>query len=245
MDHILITGATGGIGQAVVRSLAEQEAKLCLSGRNEAKLQELISSLPGEGHYVLPLHLENPESLEGPLKNAVKAHGRFTGFVHAAGVGDVRPIRLTKTDFVNRVMKINFSSYLEIVRVLSSKQCKGDYLNIVGVSAIGALIGNSTKTAYCASKAAMNAATRCLAKELAPKNIRINTVAPGATQSDMLSDILNLPGGDVALAKITERQFLGVCSPYDIAQGILFLLNLSSKMITGHCLPIDGGKLIN
>lgn len=245
MDHILITGATGGIGQAVVRCLAEQNAKLCLSGRNETKLKDLISSLPSEGHYVLPLNLENPESLEGPLKDAVKSNGRFTGFVHAAGVGEVRPVRLTKTDFVNRVMNINFMSYLEIVRVLSSKQCKGEYLNIVGVSAIGALIGNSTKTAYCASKAAMNAATRCLAKELAPKNIRINTVAPGATQTDMMSDILNLPGGDKALAKITERQFLGICEPEDIAQGVSFLLNSQSRMISGHCLPVDGGKLIN
>src|SRR5690606_37809869 len=120
---------------------------------------------------------------------------------------------------------------------------RGEALRIVGVSATGSFLGNSTKTAYCASKAAMDAAVRCLAKELAPKDVRINTVAPGATRSKMMDDVLNLPGGAQALQKITERQFLGVCEPEDIADGIIFLLSESSRMISGMCLPIDGGKL--
>lgn len=240
----LISGANGAIGRAVAKALDKNGARLILLGRSTASLREFTETdLKTSGHTAVSIDLEDVNSIESEIKDAVLLAGKIDGFVHAAGLGDVRPLKMTTPSFLTKILNVNFVSFIEIIRVISSPKLRGDALRIVGVSATGSFLGNSTKTAYCASKAAMDAAVRCLAKELAAKNVRINTVAPGATRSQMMDDLLNLPGGDEALRKITERQFLGVCEPADIAEGILFLLSDSSRMISGTCLPIDGGKL--
>jgi len=240
----LITGANGAIGRAVAKALDFHGARLILVGRSSASLLDFIKTdLKTSGHTAISLDLEDVNSIENEIKDAVLLAGKIDGFIHAAGLGDVRPLKMTTPSFLTKVFNVNFVSFIEIIRVISSPRLRGEALRIVGVSATGSFLGNSTKTAYCASKAAMDAAVRCLAKELAPKDVRINTVAPGATYSKMMDDVLNLPGGSEALKKITERQFLGVCKPEDIADAILFLLSDQSRMISGSCLPVDGGKL--
>lgn len=240
----LITGASGAIGGATAKALDERGAKLILVGRNIENLNLFIKTeLIQSYHVAVEMDLEAVDLIADKIKSLATSYGKFDGFVHAAGLGDVRPLKMTKPSFLLKILNVNFISFIEIIRAMSLPKARNEALRIVGVSATGAFLGNSTKTAYCASKAAMNASVRCLAKELATKNVRINTVAPGATYSKMMDDILDLPGGEEALNKITERQFLGVCKPEDISDGILFLLSEESRMITGTCLPIDGGKL--
>lgn len=240
----LITGASGSIGSAVAKALDKRGARLILVARNSGKLKFFIDSeLTQDRHIAIEMDLESVGLIADKINQLAQEHGRIDGLVHAAGLGDVRPLKMTTPAFLSKVLNVNFISFIEIIRAISSSKIRGESLRIVGVSATGAFLGNATKTAYCASKAAMNAAVRCLAKELANKDVRINTVAPGATYSKMMDEVLNLPGGAEALEKITERQFLGVCKPEDIADGILFLLSDESRMISGTCLPIDGGKL--
>ena len=151
---------------------------------------------------------------------------------------------MSKYDFMLKVMNINFFSFIEIVRSLSAK---GRYnpigMNVVGISALGAYLGNSTKTAYCASKGAMNAAVRCMAKELASKNIRVNTVAPGVTDTPMARAAEDYGADSIEHKMILARQYMGVCQPLDIANTIAFLMSDMSRMITGSCIAVDGGKL--
>ncbi|MEN9304698.1 MAG: Short-chain reductase protein NovJ [Bacteroidota bacterium] len=240
----LITGVTGAIGGAIARKLDSLGATLILTGRDTKKVEIFIDKeLTQSNHIVLKLDLEDIDSISKSIDDLLFHDIRIDGFVHASGVGEVRPLKMTTPKFIYKVMNINFTSFIEIIRCIVNSKFKNKKISIVGISAIGAFQGNSTKTAYCASKAAMNAAVRCLAIELGDKGIRINTVAPGATQSKMMDDILSLPGGEQTLDKIKERQFLGVCSPNDIADAIHFLLSDSSKMITGTCLAVDGGKL--
>lgn len=240
----LITGASGAIGGAVAKALDKRGAKLILVARNVENLNLFIKTeLVYSHHVAIEMDLEAIDFIEDKIKSLAESYGKFDGFVHAAGLGDVRPLKMTKPSFLLKILNVNFISFIEIIRAINSPKVRNEALRIVGVSATGAFLGNATKTAYCASKAAMNASVRCLAKELANKNVRINTVAPGATYSKMMDDVLNLPGGEEALGKITERQFLGICKPEDIADGVLFLLSEESRMISGTCLPIDGGKL--
>jgi NAD(P)-dependent dehydrogenase (short-subunit alcohol dehydrogenase family) len=240
----LITGATGAIGGAIARKLDSLEARLILAGRDIEKIQCFVDhELIFKNHIVLNLDLENVGMITDAIKLLTVHSIKIDGLIYAAGIGEVRPLKMTTTKFMEKVFNVNFMSFIELVRLINTPKFRNETLNIVGVSAIGAYQGNATKTAYSASKAAMNAATRCLAVELAEKGVRINTVAPGATYSKMMDEILNLPGGASTLNKIKERQFLGVCSPDDIAEGIFFLLSDASRMITGSCLPIDGGKL--
>jgi len=244
--RFLITGATGSIGGAIAKELALKGANLVLGVRDVKKIEPFLrDELVGIGHYAIELDLNNLDSISEVINSSVRSFGRYAGFVHAAGNGEVRPIKLTSPSFMAKVMNVNFFSFIEIIRSIIEKNAREEDLRIVGISATGAFLGNSTKTAYCASKAAMNSAVRCLAKELANKKVRINTVAPGATRSNMMEDLKNIPGGQETLNKILERQFLGICEPKDIADAVIFLLSDEAKMISGTCLPVDGGRLIS
>ena len=116
-------------------------------------------------------------------------------------------------------------------------------MSIVGISSVAAILGNPAQTAYAASKAAMNGATRCMAKELSNKGIRVNTIAPGTTDTPMFRRAEAAYGDSEVFTSRIDRQYLGLCQPIDIANSVAFLLSDMSKMISGSCLGVDGGKL--
>lgn len=239
---IVLAGA-GGIGAATAELLASLGARMILLDVVEEKLKEVLASLSGDGHAYYVCDFSAVESIEPLLTQMIQAQGPVDGYVHTTGIGAVRPLKMSKYDFMLRVMNINFFSFVEVVRCLTKKGAYNPGMNIVGISAVGAFIGNSTKTAYCASKSAMNSAVRCLAKELAPKGIRLNTIAPGATDTPMAKEAADYRDGTDEQKINAMRQYLGTCQPANIADGVAFLLSDMSRMITGVCLPIDGGKL--
>lgn len=239
---IVLAGA-GGIGAATAELLASLGARMILLDVVEEKLKEVLASLPGEGHVYYVCDFSAVESIEPLLAQMIQEQGPVDGYVHTTGIGAVRPLKMSKYDFMLRVMNINFFSFVEVVRCLTKKGAYNPGMNIVGISAVGAYIGNATKTAYCASKSAMNGAVRCMAKELSPKGIRINTVAPGATDTPMAREAADYRDGTEEQRINTLRQYLGTCQPQDIADAIAFLLSDMSRRITGTCLPVDGGKL--
>lgn len=241
--QFLITGASTGIGKETAILLSNYGAKIILLSLFENELKDALTALNGVGHCYYEFDLNNVERIDPLIKEISERHGPFDGFVHCAGIGEVRPLNLSKYAFMLRVMNINFFSFVEISRCLTKKNSYNIGMNIVGVSAIGAFLGNSTKTAYCASKAAMNSATRCMAKELSSKGIRVNTVAPGVTRTSMLEKFEVVKIDSEEAHSITQRQYLGICEPVDIANAITFLLSDMSRMITGSCITVDGGKL--
>lgn len=239
----VITGA-GGIGAETAKLLNSYGANIILLDISEDNLQKTLSTLTVGTNKTYTCDFSDIESIEPVIKKIVEENGLIDGFVHCVGIGAVRPLKMTKYDFMLKVMNINFFSFVEIMRCLSNKgRYNPDGMNVVGISALGAYLGNSTKTAYCASKGAMNAAVRCMAKELAPKNIRVNTVAPGVTDTPMARAAEEYGSDSEEHRMILARQYLGVCQPLDIANAIAFLMSDMSKMITGTCLPVDGGKL--
>lgn len=240
---IVLAGA-GGIGSQTAELLASLGARMILLDVEEDKMKEALVRIPGLGHQYYVCDFSAIDSIEPVVSQLVRDNGPVDGYVHCTGIGSVRPLKMTKYDFMLKVMNINFFSFVEIVRCLSNKgRYNPDGMKVVGISALGAYLGNSTKTAYCASKGAMNAAVRCMAKELAPKNIRVNTVAPGVTDTPMARAAEDYSSGSEEHKMILARQYLGVCHPNDIANAIAFLMSDMSKMITGICLPVDGGKL--
>lgn len=239
---IVLAGA-GGIGAATAELLASLGARMILLDVVEEKLKETVARLPGDGHAYYVCDFSTVESIEPLMAQMIQEQGPVDGYVHTTGIGAVRPLKMSKYDFMLRVMNINFFSFVEVVRCLTKKAANNPGMNIVGISAVGAFIGNSTKTAYCASKSAMNSAVRCLAKELAPKGIRLNTVAPGATDTPMAREAADYRDGTEEQRVNALRQYLGTCQPADIADSVAFLLSDMSRMITGICLPVDGGKL--
>lgn len=242
--HILITGGASGIGRQTAITLSELGAKVAVIDLQEEGLRETLSLLKGEGHSIHTADLSDIDSLEPLIVDIVKETGAFDGYVQCAGIVKNLPIINYKFERLHKIMLVNFYSYFEIVRILSKKGRYNEGMSIVGISSVAATQGASAQAAYGASKAAMNGAMRCLAKELGEKGIRLNTVLPAATETAMYTEYMALK----AQMKETEmkvaanpRQYLGMNAPSDVANAIIFLLSPASRKITGVQLPVDGG----
>lgn len=242
-NKILVTGAAGGMGQAVCSLLAAHGAQVILLDRNEEQLDSARQQLEGVGHSSYVCDLAQIESIEGLIGQINQEQGAVDGFVHCAGIANVRPLKLSKYSYMVDVMNVNFFSFVEIVRCITKRKAFNPGLSIVGICSIGAFYGAPTKTAYSSSKAAMYAAVKCMAVELAEKGVRANVVAPGSTRTSMMAQAEEYSAGTDSYKQKLSRQYLGICEPEDIANSIAFLLSDKARMITGTCLTVDGGKM--
>lgn len=239
---IVVTGASQGIGRDTAIMLSKLGAQIVLIARNEVNLQETMAMLAGENHRYYVLDIKNLDAIEACVKSIVSDIGKIDGLVYGAGVGLNRPLQLFKPSAVNNIMDINFNGFIEFVRCCTNKRNFNAGMRIVGISSSAAFRGSKAQTVYSASKAAMDGAVRCLARELAEKDICINTVAPAMIHTHMYDTYLAKYGADSDTNKrLLERQYLGIGKTQDVAAAIAFLISPAARFITGICLPVDGG----
>ncbi len=241
--HVIVTGASQGIGRATASHISRLGSKISMISRNEEKLHETHNKLEGKGHKSYPFDLKNIIGIEDLIKRIVLEQGPLSGLVHCAGIAAMRPLPMTKIDFLHDMMSINFYSYVELARSASKKGNFTEGASFIGMSSIASLAGDKSKTAYCASKAAMDAATKCMAKELAPKKIRVNTVVAGFIRTELLDQYVDYTGAEVLEKNVLERQFMGLGEAKDVANAVAYLLSDAAKFITGTGLIVDGGYL--
>ncbi len=240
---VLVCGASSGIGRQTAITLSELGARVVLVARREDKLAEALGMLSGEGHLYRVFDLSETDEIEGFIKQLTGDVGALDGVVYCAGISATRPLKMLKPAALKEVMNINFEAFVETVRCSAKKRAFNEGMSIVGISSISSTVGSLGKTAYCASKAAMDAAVRCMAKELAPSKIRVNTVCPGIIETELFEQFKS-NAGDSRDAQIKlERQYLGVGQPGDVASTVAFLLSDASRMITGASIGVDGGML--
>lgn len=238
--RILITGASTGIGRETAILLNKLGANLMLMDIDENGLKELTESLEGKENKYFHYDLSELDGIEQKVKEIV-SYGPIDGFVHCVGIRSRRPISMITPNVLNKVMQVNFGSFVELVRCITKRKNFNAGLSIVGISSVASQRGGTSVTAYAASKAAMDSAVRCLAKELASKNVRLNTVVPAQINTPAYAEYLKILGGDNDPA--LSRQYLGLGEPIDVANVIAFLLSDASKFITGSAIPVDGGFL--
>ncbi len=240
---ILITGASSGMGAETARLCSQLGGKVILVARREEKLMEVMETLEGGGHKYYSFDLGKVDEIEEFMKVVVAETGPLDGFVHSAGISSTRPLKTIKPNILREVMEINFNSFVEITRCITKRKCFNPGLSIVGISSISSTLGNQTKTAYCASKAAMDAVVRCIAKELASNGVRANTVCPGMIDTAIYEKFKENAGDSYDAKMRMDRQYLGLGRPIDVANMIAFLLSDASRMITGSNIGVDGGML--
>ncbi len=244
--RILIIGASSGIGRQTAITLSELGAKLSLVARNEQKLIDTLECLSGSDHDYFVSDISEIDSIESLIKRCVNQNGPFDGMVYSAGISGDTPLKISKPEKVKSVFDVNYFGFFEIVRQITKKGNFNPGMRIVGISSVASLKGNKARSIYSSSKAAMDAAVRCMAKELAEKNICINTIAPGMTATGMYDEYIENYGKDSdANISLMNRQYLGVIQPIDIANAVAFLLSPAARMITGITLPVDGGLTTN
>lgn len=229
--NIIITGASSGIGKALCNVLSSYGANVIMIARNAEKLNNIAQSIGREKCWAYPFDLKNTGEIEGIVKQIVAERGKLDGFVHCAGVGPTRPLNLTGFDFLHDVMLINFYAFVEMARVYAKKK-NNNGGSIVAISSIAGLKGDSAKTAYCASKAAVDGAVRSLAVELRAKGIRVNAVQPGWVRTEMYEEYIKA-GGEDAQHRFDANPKNTIVEPEEVAETIAFLLSDKASVLSG------------
>lgn len=230
---ILVTGASGGIGAATVRRLIEEDAKVIASGRDQEKLDTLASET---GCETLAFDLTSEEAVRTALAGV-----ELYGVVNCGGWGgEIATPMDTDMAVFDKVIDINARGTLVVTKYASQSMVEaGKGGSIVNVSSQASLVGLAGHISYASSKGAVDAMTRVSALELGKHNIRVNAVNPTVVMTPMSEwywgreDI----GGPVLNAMPLHRW----ATEDDCARPIVFLLSDAASMISGTCLPIDGG----
>ncbi len=237
---ILVTGASSGIGEAVTRKLAENGMKVIPVARNGEKLRRICEETAAARYYTQDL--TRIDEIGTLTETIVSENGKLDGMVHCAGESSAVPLRNLKYEDLHRLMLINFYAFVELAKNVSlKKNFNSDGGSIIGISSIAGTRGHKGKVAYSSSKAAMDSAVRCMSAELAPKKIRVNTIAPGFIRTQMYERYLNRQGVDATNADIA-KQPLGLGTVEDVVNAVVFLLSDESRFITGTTLMVDGGR---
>ena len=175
----LVTGASSGIGRETALVLSQQGARVIMLDLNEKGLEETISMMVGTRHLAKACDLTDFDALHTIVVDIIKKNGPIDGFVHCAGISSRKPLNVLKAKGFQKLMDVNFYSFVELTRQLTKKGNMNNGGSIVVMSSISSIKGYKAKTEYCTSKASVDAFVRCMALELAPKKIRINSIMPG------------------------------------------------------------------
>lgn len=237
-ENYVVTGASSGMGRQVAMELAAAGAKVLIMARRELILQELKEQYP-ENIYVAALDVCDSEAMENVVKNFVATNGKLKGAVHAAGIADLTPLKAYDKEKARQIMDVSFWAGMDLVQIAAKSKYSCVGASYVMFSSANAQYAAKGMFAYTGAKAAINAALKSVAKEIAKRHQRINAVMPGWVETGMtdnLGVISNTP-------EIVSHELLGTGSSSDVSGMVLFLLSDMAKWITGTSVAVDGGFL--
>lgn len=235
--NALVTGATGGLGKVIARTLYEQGAKVVLSDMNMETLAVFQKEL-GERSFCVVANLSDPAAPAALLKEAEeKLGGGVDILINNAGLTrDGLSMRMKDEDW-DLVLNVNLSAGFRLARACVKGMMSRRYGRIVGLASVVGVMGNAGQANYAASKGGLIAMSKSMAQELASRNITVNCVAPGFIVTPM-TDKLNDEQKQKLLAGIPAG-YLG--EPKDVAAAILFLASEEARYITGQTIHVNGG----
>ena len=234
--NIIVTGASGGIGNAIIKKLNEAGANILASGTRMEKLEKLKKNF--ENIKILKFDISQSNKIEEFIENATKElGGSLDGIINNAGITqDNLAIRMSLDEW-QKVININLTSTFLMSKFAIKKMLKNKSGKIINITSVVSHTGNLGQANYTASKAGIIAMSKSLAIEYAKKNINVNCISPGFIKTAM-TDKIDEKFKEVIISKIPSAR-LG--EPEDIANVVLFLSSDQSNYINGETIHVNGG----
>lgn len=236
---ILITGASGGIGNALCKKFIENKCVLICTSSSEEKTNKLKNQF-GSDHFFYKVDLSDINQIIETFKIISAEHKDVDILINNAGLTKDNLILRMSAQQWEEVINVNLNSNYYIIKTLLPSMIKNKKGIIIGISSIVAITGNPGQSNYVASKSALISMYKSIASEVAQRNIRVNIIAPGFIKSPM-TDKLSEKQVEILLNKIPMSK-LGV--PNDVASMALFLSSDESSYITGQTFHVNGGMLM-
>lgn len=238
--RILLTGASSGIGYATAIQLHKQGAHLLLTGRNESKLQELLSEIGTTNHCYFLCDISDQIELD----RLVEQVNSIDGIVHSAGILMPLPIKFITEEKMDAVFNVNYRGPVFLTSKLLRKKKINQGASIIFLSSISSKHPYRGGSLYVSTKAALEAFSRTLALELAPQKIRSNCISPTMVRTPIF-DQTEAAVSKEEMDRHEKKHLLGFAETIDIANMIMFLLSDAAKYMTGANIVMDGGATIS
>ncbi len=237
LGTILLTGGSGGLGQALVPTLVADGARVAFTYRSdEERAHELAAASAGSAR-AYPLDLLDPAAPEELVTRVEADLGPLDGLVNGAGVRSDALLAMTSDADWQRLLDVNLGGVFRCCRAVLPGMMHRRRGAIVNVTSLSARFGLSGQTSYAAAKAGILGLTRSLAREVGGRGVRVNAVAPGFLSTELTA---GLP--EEVVARLRERECLpGGVEPRAVGEAIAFLLSDRARAITGQCIFVDAG----
>jgi len=238
----LVTGASQGIGEGIVRVLGAQGARVIAAARSIDKLRSLATELAEEGIEVhaLELDLAAPESVADKIKGLPETFSEVDILVNNAGITEDGLLARMSLESWEKVLQVNLTGAFATTRAVSRGMMRRRWGRIISVSSVVGLMGNAGQANYAAAKAGLVGFSKSLARELASRNVTVNVVAPGFIETAMTDSIPEQNREE--LVGVIPLNRLG--SVEDVAWAVLYLASEEAGYVTGHVLNVSGGLYI-
>lgn len=243
----LVTGGGRGIGRAIAERLAQDGARVTVTGRTAAELDEVAKAIGGD---VLVLDLSDRPSLDREAK-ALAARGGVDILVNNAGISASVPFDRTDDELWDRTMELNAHAPFALCRALVPPMIARKYGRVVNVASNAGRVGYAYTTAYCAAKHALVGYTRALAAEIARSGVTVNAVCPGWVETKMLGEVTARIRDKTGRSEADARDALAQMSPQrrimeasEVAHAVASLCAHEARGIHGQAIPLDGGQVM-
>ena len=247
--HALVTGAGRGIGAAIAQRLAAEGARVTLVSRSERQLQETAAPL-GEAAQCIVADMTDLHAVSRAFKSAADSFGPVDILINNAGKAQSAPLQRTSEELWHSLIAVNLTGTFHGIRAVLPAMLERKFGRIVSIASTAGLRGYPYVAAYCASKHGVIGLTRALALEVAQRNITVNAVCPGYTETDLVRDtIANIQkvtgrSAEEAREALTRTNPQGrLIQPMEIAHTVLWLCLPGSESVNGQSIAVAGGEV--